>query len=413
MPASRLLRVFGVSVVLLTSVGLVFRVFFWLVFRSTFVELQAGEVTRALVWGLRFDLALAAILSLLVAGCSGMLLWIEPMRGRAHWPLYLAIVAVTLMMGGDLMYFQDSGRHVSYEIFDTLTDAKSLLSTALIVHTQIFCGCVLLMGSAWLVTTRLVPWIQAEVTSHMSRGRSTLAGLGVLAFSVVAVRGGIHGVPMSPMTAYEIGNTQMAELALNGGYSGLHSAFNGKYVVTQVDLPELEPQAMAQARLASLYGSHVRETALDLQRLNVVVLLLESWPAIWMKSYGADVEPTPFFDSLQARGVSVDAMVAGGHRTTEGIFTTFCSQQNPLGQTVARSQLTAHSYRSLAQILSDLGWTTAFFQGSNKNTSSTGSFAQRLASRRATVARTSRLGSGEPTSGEPTTRISTGLHWPT
>ena len=187
MPASRLLRVFGVSVVLLTSVGLVFRVFFWLVFRSTFVELQAGEVTRALVWGLRFDLALAAILSLLVAGCSGMLLWIEPMRGRAHWPLYLAIVAVTLMMGGDLMYFQDSGRHVSYEIFDTLTDAKSLLSTALIVHTQIFCGCVLLMGSAWLVTTRLVPWIQAEVTSHMSRGRSTLAGLGVLAFSVVEI----------------------------------------------------------------------------------------------------------------------------------------------------------------------------------------------------------------------------------
>ena len=87
---------------------------------------------------------------------------------------------------------------------------------------------------------------------------------------------------------------------------------------------------------------------------------------------------TPFFDSLATRGITSRGMIAGGHRTTEGIFTTFCSYQNPLGQTLAKSQLGTFTYRSLAQVLREKGWSTSFFQGSRKDTSGTGAFAQRL-----------------------------------
>jgi phosphoglycerol transferase MdoB-like AlkP superfamily enzyme len=71
-------------------------------------------------------------------------------------------------------------------------------------------------------------------------------------------------------------------------------------------------------------------------------------------------------------------MLAGGSRTTEGMFATFCSAQNPLGQTVAQSQLQNYNYDCVPELLRGAGWHTAFFQGSNKETSGTGSFAQLL-----------------------------------
>jgi phosphoglycerol transferase MdoB-like AlkP superfamily enzyme len=97
-----------------------------------------------------------------------------------------------------------------------------------------------------------------------------------------------------------------------------------------------------------------------------------------MASYGHQQVTTPNFDRLRMEGLSTRAMLAGGSRTTEGMFATFCSAQNPLGQTVAQSQLQNYNYDCLPELLRGSGLHTAFFQGSNKETSGTGSFAQLL-----------------------------------
>src|SRR5690606_15770647 len=109
-----------------------------------------------------------------------------------------------------------------------------------------------------------------------------------------------------------------------------------------------------------------------------IMILLESWSAPYQHAYGYDKQTTPFFDALRERSLTTLATTAGGHRTTEGIFSTMCSWQNPLGQTVAQSQLQNYPYHCLPAILAERQYHTAFFQGTLKNTSGTGAFAQLL-----------------------------------
>ena len=97
-----------------------------------------------------------------------------------------------------------------------------------------------------------------------------------------------------------------------------------------------------------------------------------------MVSYGYDLKTTPFFDSLIEKSLAPTGVIAGGTRTTEGLYVTLCSQPNPLGTTVAQSSLQNFKYECLPHILKNRGWHTAFFQGTHEDTSGTGAFAQSL-----------------------------------
>jgi phosphoglycerol transferase MdoB-like AlkP superfamily enzyme len=105
---------------------------------------------------------------------------------------------------------------------------------------------------------------------------------------------------------------------------------------------------------------------------------MEGWSADFMSSYGYKIDTTPFFSELKEKSLTPLGVIAGGLRTTEGIYATFCSQQNPLGQTIAQSSLQNNRYHCLPEILKQAGWHTAFFQGTHKETSGTGAFAQSL-----------------------------------
>ena len=164
---------------------------------------------------------------------------------------------------------------------------------------------------------------------------------------------------------------------MNGSYNALFNLINKDQIKpVAIKLPE---GLDVEATLRTMYPENkVSTTSKPVWKPNIIFIFLESWPAMYMKSYGYDKETTPFFDSLRQKSLTTLEMIAGGHRTTEGMFASLCSAQNPLGQTIAQSQLQNYQYRCLPHILRDEGYQTAFFQGSNKNTSGTGAFAQLL-----------------------------------
>jgi len=354
------------------------RLFFYICHREGFAAISTREVGYALFWGLRFDLALAAIHTILCLLLGAVILHGFKKRRWTLAPLALSATTMVALQISDIMYFHDARRHIGYELSDAATDFSSLVATAFSQYAPIALGGLLFLGLALYAIWKSRGWILQKRPARLGVIKGALATLAMAAIIVVSIRGGVMGLPMSPLFAYKIGDPVLADLALNGGYSGSYYLFRNRGKVTRVPLPEMDPPATQRQILARLYPDPIGEEALTFRPMNVVVILLESWPATLMKSYGFDREVTPFFDHLTTRGIRTDAMVAGGHRTTEGIFTTFCSYQNPLGQTVAKSQLTTYPYQSLAQCLADSGWATLFFQGTRKDTSGTGAFAQRL-----------------------------------
>lgn len=318
-------------------------------------------------WGLRFDLAISALL----AGLTVLLLWpasrLLPRLPRRGWLVPAAAILLFAQLG-DWFYWQETGRHVGYEASELMNSAGSL-GGMLLARWPYLLGILALLTLVWRV-----PLARARLRWTLA---PEIALLVVIAATVPIVRGSVNGVPQSPDDAQRLGDPSAATAALNGAYAALHGLQRGqRYAVQRLSLDDMG-NAEAQARVDRLYPGTPATTG-EPRQMNVAFVLLESWASTFMEPLDDGRAVTPRFDALAEQSLHSYDLIAGGRRTTEGMFSLFCSYQNPPGQTIAQSDLARYDYDCLPERLADAGWQTAFFQGSHENTSGTGAFAQSL-----------------------------------
>jgi len=374
---------FFTSLLALTIAGLLFKVVFVLYSAAQLSAVPSFDIVYALFWGLRFDLASAALLSLL----SCFVLWffyrLLPAKDPALFLLGSMLLLQMSLQIGDAVYFAEAGRHVSYEMRDVLIDASGLFMTAISKHGGFIALSYVLALMIMFVLLKLAKKI-LQLASGISllpefKLKHEAALLSVVLLAVILVRGGVSGLPQSVISAFKIGDAQQAVISMNGAYSVVYGAINSHKEITRVEV-NLPADVDVQYIMTSLYPElpDFSAPANDVKKYNLVFILMEGWPADRMSAYGYEKPTTPFYASLKEKSIAPLGVISGGVRTTEGIYAIFCSQQNPLGKTVAQTSLQNNAYSCLPYILKQWGWHTAFFQGSHKETSGTGAFAQSL-----------------------------------
>ena len=343
-------------------------------------QLALSEKIHGLLWGTRFDSATAAALALLSIVISQLLSLLLNRKHNPYLYLLLAFSAaiIILTQTGDLIYYLETGRHVGYEIKHFFHDFDGLIFQAWNKYQIWIIASLTCISACMLVVYKLSRFHLENYVHRYTKqsGFSNLLNLIlVLCISIIFIRGGISGVPQEPLSAYEIGDSDQARIATNGSYNVLYnlsSRRNG--IIKQTSITAISPDETAQ-QLNDLYPTLAGTQDKQLPVLkNIILIFLESWSEQARLKNSA----TPNFNKLRDQAITAQVLVSGGRRTTEGMFTTLCSWQNPLGQSVARSQLENNNYLCLPELLGSQGYTSSFFQGSNKNTSSVGNFAQRL-----------------------------------
>jgi len=377
------LRLFLLPLLLLILVAQTEKGLFVLFHADEFRDLGLADTLYAMAWGIRFDLAIAgalAFFAFFAAYLLKRLLGWRLLTGLRHTS-FIAAALLLLLHGADMLYYSEAGRHLGYELKESINSGSDLATAALQSYTlpvalQLLLLLPLYLGNR-LLFNRLAPFsAQDSPTPRRSHFPHTeLAMLLMLLFSAVMVRGGVGSVPLEPLHAQEIGDSLRAAVALNGPYNAVFSSVT-PYSIRPVFAGEPGEKALDEVR-DMFAGTRAGVTG-EAKPYNVIVLLLESWSAAYQQPYGYERQTTPFFDELRGRSLTTLATTAGGHRTTEGIFATMCSWQNPLGQTVAQSQLQNYEYRCLPELFNERGYHSAFFQGTLKNTSGTGAFVQLL-----------------------------------
>ena len=388
-----LLTYYLVSVSALVFFGVVYKALFVVYNYSQFSTLAFSDVAYALFWGLRFDLASAALFSLI----SCIVIWLcyrltklnIAINNPARLLLVISLLSQTSLQISDVLYYAESGRHVSYEVRDVLIDATGLFFTAVSSHLLFIVLSYLL---ALILILSVVRLSKSYISNHFITQPSDESlllrvkqGYGIRLFavlfiSVLLVRGGVTGLPQSVISAFKIGDAKQAVIAMNGAYSIVYGVLNSSKEITRVAV-NLPKDINVNEVMNSLYPKLPEFNAkqgVEINQYNIVFVLMEGWPADLMSAYGYPEDTTPFFKSLKEKAYSPLGAFSGGVRTTEGIYAIFCSQQNPLGKTVAQTSLQNNDYECLPEILKQQGWHTAFFQGSHKETSGTGAFAQSL-----------------------------------
>nr|WP_243454190.1 LTA synthase family protein [Oceanisphaera pacifica] len=342
-------------------------------------QLFSHSGAYSLWWGLRLDItavmvmATPAVLLLLIAHWGN---W-RP-RLVKLW-LLLACFWLIVTTTADAIYMLEAGRHVTFEVFTGQGLEQGLLATAVTTYLpQTFTALILVLLFAWL-TWRL-PITAAPAPCRYAR---MIGGALVLVLwlggTVTAVRGGWSDAPQSPMSAYKVGEPEQALIAWNAPYAISYYLAKGKKRAAQQITPA--PTAQELALLAKHFAQQP-QLQLPSKQANVLIVLLESWPAADLASYlPLDTEQgpksaAPYFDALRQQSITTNALYADGYRTVEGMFATFCSFANPIGGGVAGTQLQSAPYQCLPQILKEQGFDTHFIQGSGKGI--VGSFAQSL-----------------------------------
>ena len=346
-------------------IGTKFVFLFYLI--DTFENYNILKPIYAIFWGYKFDFAISSIVALITT-------FFDFHKKSFVIVGSFLISLLFLVQISDIMYFFESSRHIGYEISDVMTDALSLFLTALSQHS-------LLSTIGFFVSLILFIFLYKMYSIKLHTVKIDkfyiVKKISIVIIAVFFIRGMFQHIPLNPWQSNQIGDVKLATLSLNGSYNSLYAIANKKKQLKPLRLPFIDTNTTKES-FKSLYANSYIPYTSKLNKPNIVLFFLESWSGVNMKSYGYNKTTTPFFDDILAKSIHTKGMIAGGHRTTEGLFSVLCSFQNPLGKTIAKTQLQNFTYNSIVNILAKHGYKSMFFQGSSKETSGTGSLAQKL-----------------------------------
>jgi phosphoglycerol transferase MdoB-like AlkP superfamily enzyme len=345
------------------------KVLFYFYLHNNFSELSWQASIYAIFWGYKFDFSVAALFSFIAS--------IFDFNKKVYaFISTLFLVLIVNIQIGDMLYFSEAGRHVGYEIFDIFVDMESLLLTAYSQH--FFLTLVTLISSIAVFIIGFSQW-KTVIVTQFNRYYIPKKVI-LLLMSIFFIRGmSVQGIPLNPWQAGQLANNKQAILALNASYSVVFALTNKNKAIRRLHIPNVNQNIINQS-LGVLYADKNTKikTPILTSKPNVVMLFLESWSAKYMQSYGYQSSTTPYFDTILKQSIRPRAMIAGGHRTSEGMFAALSSMQNPLGRTIAKTPLQDIKHPSIVNNLNQIGYSSTFFQGTSKETSGVGNFAQSL-----------------------------------
>jgi hypothetical protein len=377
-------RPLAVLLLRLGAVALVYtllRILFWLLNMGTFPH----PPLNAFLSGTRFDLSAIAWTNLPWA----LLFLIAPRPGRTwarvQYGVFMTVNAVALFFNCvDLEYYKFSMKRSTADLLSILTagnDTVNLVPAFVRDYwyiVLIYVGCSVLL--AWLY--RITRPSDDSISSWPRAIAWRVVAIGTL---VLASRGGVQLIPLQPLDAARSAGPTYMPLVLNTPFTILMSL--GKPTL-------VERQYMSPEEAAALWPvvHDMRSTAGPVQPWgtagtftpispapadpNVVVIILESFSALYSAELAGGEGHMPFLDSLMRASLHFTRAYANGRRSIDGIPAILAGIPELMDEAFITSPYAGRPFTSLANVLGAKGYHTSFYHGGRNGTMGFDGFAR-------------------------------------
>ena len=338
----------SVALFFMTRVGFLF--YNWGYFEvATF-----GEMFVALLYGLRFDLAVA-----LIVNTPFIILSLIPID--QNWYRIFKRVIYTLfnfifLVGciADYDYFNFTGKKLTQDILLLGGDMGDQADQLITTHWDL----------ALCALAAILPLILLYPTKVYRTGRKvtgfSLIGLGLLTLTItfIGIRGGLQMRSISPKEAFIFDKYELGNLALNSAYSFVRSMDEGNQKPLDYFKDDRDSFKVVK-------GNMGEATALtkNYPNQNVVIIILESLSQEYVED-----GLTPFFSKLAGQGLYFDENYANGRRSIDALPSILTGIPALLGKPVSQSKYQTNKFYSLPRVLKDRGYDTSFYHGGKKGT---------------------------------------------
>ncbi|QOP46117.1 LTA synthase family protein [Sulfurimonas paralvinellae] len=346
------------------------KILFAFYLKENYTTYNISTILGAIFAGYKFDFATSAFIALL-----GNFFDFNKRFYAIASSFFLT--SLFLLQISDILYFKEAGRHIGYEVLDALVDAKSLVMTAITQDGILTIAALIISVILFIVFYKIFSHCQKEKINKYYIAKQ----LFLILLTIFFIRGMFQHIPLNPWQSNILGDAKLAPLVLNGTYNTVFALGSKSKKLTMEKIQKPSKGEITQS-FEELYSDSNATSNFPLPLIknkpNIVLFFSESWSAHYMKPYGYQAETTPNYDALLKQSLHPIVMIANGHRTTEGIFAVTASMQNPLGRSVAKTNLQYNHFTSIINELNKIGYNSIFFQGTAKETSGTGSLAQQM-----------------------------------
>ena len=377
-----------VNVLVLMAVFMLSRWVFYYMNVGNFPDVRMADMMRMSWGGMRFDLSALCYLNLLC-----IVLQFLPTKKRdtvAYQRVVKGIFLVVNILGiavncADIVYFEFGGRRTTSTIFSEFGGESNLgkiLLNSITGYWQVWLFVMVMIAAVILLyynplkhgaLRRAYPSNKVYYTVH-----TAMLLLAVL-LAIGALRGGF-GLKMHPMrqdSAEMYCNKPVeAAIVLNTPFTLLTTLHKSDYK---------DPHFFEADQLDAIFNPVKNADAPDgeMQRMNVVVFLLESFSREYTGFFNKDLDGgqyqgyTPFLDSLLAHSYSFEYAFANGIRSVDCMPAAFAGIPryiNPFCYYLYSN----NTLQGLPQMLRDEGYATAFFHGAPNSTLGFKAFANSI-----------------------------------
>lgn len=356
--------VYALNLVLfLALLFFIFRGVFLFVYLDYFSDLSFGQVAYAFLDGLRFDL------SILLTFTAFPLLFITVPSTRigprwiTFWTFVILVFGVifTMVLLGDIVYFDYVGRHLANEILLVMNDVDFLVDMVVFQYPYL----VLLI----LVAIYMVQHVTRRMVRGIDHSRRSVVGFVLLfVFLFIAIRGSFSSKPINVIDAFNSGNVKQANLTLNGCFTSYHfSRKSGKFEVKQYFKEKELGRILKLDERPNPDFPYEQVSHGEFGKKNVVFVLMESWGSKYIDAIsGHGYGVTPHFDALAKEGRLFVNFFASGQRSIQGIQATLTSIPPFAGLPSIGRGLEVYNISKVADLAGKNGYETVFVQSSKR-----------------------------------------------
>jgi len=323
-----------------------------------FADLGWGDTIMAFVAGLRFDLSIFLTFAAIPLWLLNFPLLSSRMaRLVLGWSVFTLLVAASLLLIGDLLYFGEVQRHLTNELTLLANDTHFLVQMALGSYLGLFLGLMLfLILLGWL-------WHRILNLPEQPTRYNWWLFLLLLALMFIGIRQTTEGKPLGTIDAFSNGSRAYGNLVLNGPFTAYWSWYEGG--------TKHRENAMSTQEALEVWGLPSADYPFEQQYpdhpsgLNIVFVLLESWGSRFVDSFdGPNLGVTPNFDRLAAEGLKFPHFRASGQRSIQGIQASLTGIPYVPGTKNLGFGLEMSNFTHIGTLAQQHGYETIFVQAS-------------------------------------------------
>ncbi len=341
------------------------RVFFYVYNHNYFADVTTHQFLYYCFIGLRFDVP-----AIIMTNLPFIFLSLLPFGGPDS--IYRKVVLKTVFMVinslaifmqfGDSVFLPFVYKRSTADIFKFLSlgsDSADVMPSVVKDYwfILVYWGLMMLLTyGLYVLTERKRPF---ENTRHYV-ATSLSYNIVLLGILLLGFRGGWQARPLTLSDAAFYAPVHDIPLVINSPFS----------ILKTLGVPPLkEKKYFAPAALQKIYSPYKVPTSGDFKKYNVVTIILESFSKEYIGALNNRHRTnTPFLDSLISQSLTFDNAFSDGKKSIEGIPSVTAGLPTWMDEPFIISDYSKDSTNSLAGLLGEVGYTTAFFHGGSNGT---------------------------------------------